>query len=121
MNKKRLLVVDDDPAIGEIIGTVAEELGYEVVVTSLPAQFRDLYASFDPSAIIVDIVMPEIDGIELLHYLASENCKALIILTTGYSGSYLKYASELGKSSGLESIATLTKPFRLTELRAALG
>lgn len=121
MNDKRLLVVDDDPAIGEIIGTVAEELGYEVVVTSLPAQFRDLYTAFDPSAIIVDIVMPEIDGIELLHYLAGENCKALIILTTGYSGSYLKYACELGKSSGLESIATLTKPFRLTELRAALG
>ena len=121
MNDKRLLVVDDDPAVGEIIGTVAEELGYEVMVTLNPAQFRDLYASFDPTAIIVDIVMPEIDGIELLRYLAGENCKALIILTTGYSDSYLKYARELGKSSGLESIATLAKPFRLNELRAAVG
>ena len=121
MNDKRLLVVDDDPAVGSVIGTVAEEFGYEVMVTSSPAQFRELNAAFDPSAIIVDIVMPEIDGIELLRYLADRNCKALIVLTTGYSGSYLKYAQELGKSSGLESITTLTKPFRLTALRAALG
>lgn len=65
---KRLLVVDDQPALGEIVRRTAEGLDYEVVVTTHAEEFMAEYESFDPTAIVLDIVMPDIDGIELVGW-----------------------------------------------------
>ena len=65
MDEKRLLVVDDEPEFGEYVRKVAVELGYEVEVTGDGKSFMKAYESFNPSVIALDLVMPEIDGVEL--------------------------------------------------------
>ena len=121
MTEKRLLVIDDEREIGEFIRTVAEEMGYEVQVTSSADEFQAAYASFRPTLIMLDIVMPDIDGIELLRYLASRGCQAKVLVMSGYSEKYLDSAQKLSDAYGLHNIDRLTKPIRLAKLREVLG
>jgi CheY-like chemotaxis protein len=121
MSDKRLLVVDDEPEIGEFIREVAEEMGYEVVVTQAASAFKKACDTFGPTVIMVDIVMPEIDGIELLRYLAEKGCEARVLVMSGYSEKYLNSAEKLSGAYGLRTIDRLTKPIRLAQLRKALG
>jgi DNA-binding response OmpR family regulator len=121
MTGKRLLVIDDEREIGEFIRTVAEEIGYEVRVTSSADEFQAAYSSFRPTHIMLDIVMPDIDGIELLRFLASSGCQAKVLVMSGYSEKYLDSAQKLSDAYGLHNIDRLTKPIRLAKLREVLG
>ncbi len=116
----RLLVVDDEPDFGEFVREVAEDLGYEVRVTTRGNDFKLLYEAFNPTVILLDIVMPEIDGTELVFWLAERHCTAEIIVATGYNPSYVAVASAIGQGKGLGSVTTLTKPIPIAKLRAAL-
>ena len=121
MTDMRLLIVDDDPDVGEFVRDVAEELGYEVRVTTRGNDFKLQYEAFDPTVILLDIVMPEIDGTELVFWLAERHCTAEIIIATGFNPTYAAVADTLGQAKGLNSVTTLTKPIALAELRAALS
>ena len=70
MSGKRLLAIDDEPDFMEIVRTVAEELGYEVKITDKADQFAEVYETLDPDVIVLDLVMPEVDGVELAQWLA---------------------------------------------------
>lgn len=120
MADKRLLVIDDETEIGEFIRVVAEEMGYDVRVTASAEEFRALYESFDPTVIMLDVVMPEIDGIELLRYLAAKKCRARVLVMSGYSAKYLESAERLSEAYGLGNIEPVTKPIRLAKLRELL-
>jgi CheY-like chemotaxis protein len=120
MAEKRLLVVDDQPALGEIVRRTAEGLDYEVVVTEHAEEFMAEYETFDPTTIVLDIVMPDIDGIELVAWLVERKCRARILVASGYNNRYAKMAETLGAAKGLQ-IMFLEKPFRITELRDALA
>jgi DNA-binding NtrC family response regulator len=120
MAEKRLLVVDDQPALGEIVRRTAEGLDYEVVVTEHAEEFMVEYEKFNPTTIVLDIVMPDIDGIELVAWLVERKCGARILVASGYNNRYAKMAETLGAAKGLQ-IKFLEKPFRITELRDALA
>jgi CheY-like chemotaxis protein len=66
MHEKRLLVCDDEPAFGRFVKNVAEESGYQVEVTTTWQAFMQAYLTFRPATIVLDIVMPGMDGIELV-------------------------------------------------------
>lgn len=119
MAENRLLIVDDQPALGEIVRRTAEGLDYEVMVTTHADQFMAEYENFDPTTIVLDIVMPDIDGIELVAWLVERKCGARILVASGYNNRYAKMAETLGAAKGLE-IMFLEKPFRINELRDAL-
>ena len=120
MSENRLLVVDDEPDIGEFIRTVAEGEGFAVKVTSTAKDFLQAFDDFAPTAICLDVVMPDTDGIELLKYLADRKCTASILVISGYSKLYLSSAENLGEAFGLPYVKTLTKPLGLATLRDAL-
>ena len=75
-NTNRLLMIDDEPAICEFIGAAAENLGFEVRVTSDVDEFRGLVRDFSPTVLMIDLNMPRVDGIELLRLLGEEKCQA---------------------------------------------
>ncbi|MBZ4194235.1 MAG: response regulator [Candidatus Contendobacter sp.] len=117
---KRLLIVDDEPDFGEFARRVAQDLDYEVVVTTNSRSFQKSYAEFQPTLIMLDMVMPDMDGNELLLWLLQQNYAAGLIITTGYSPDYAQEAKTLAEFNGLHTVITLTKPVRLTDLRAIL-
>lgn len=121
MNEKRLLIVDDEPAFGEFVREVALALDYEVIVTTNGKAFQQCYADFQPTTIMLDMVMPDMDGNELLLWLLQQGYAANLIITTGYSLDYASEAKLLAEFKGLRAVTTLAKPFTLTKLRDALG
>lgn len=118
-DKPRVLVVDDEPDVCQFIADVAESVGYRCTSTSDPKQFM---ATLGPDAalIIVDLVMPGIDGIELLRFLSERDCGAGIVLVSGFDERVLGTAEELAKTLGLRVRGRFQKPIRLADLESFL-
>jgi DNA-binding response OmpR family regulator len=76
MADKRLVVIDDEAEFGEYVREVAEGLGYDVAVTTRWQDFLDAYYDTEPTVIVVDMVLPDVEGIDLLEWLAEVECKA---------------------------------------------
>ena len=108
MSEKRLLVVDDEPEFGELVARVAADL-------------QSAYHELHPTLVVLDMVMPEMDGNELVLWLMEQHYAADLIIITGYSPEYAKDAQLLAEFKGLHSVTTLAKPIRLAKLREALG
>lgn len=121
MNPKRLLIVDDEPGFGEFVRQVALALDYEVTVTTNGRDFQKHYAEVQPTVIVLDMVMPDIDGNELLLWSLRQGYAHELIITTGYSTDYAQDAKTLAEYMGLRKVTTLVKPITLSRLRAALS
>jgi DNA-binding response OmpR family regulator len=118
--ERRLLSVDDDPAILRLIGRVAGDLGFSVESLNKSDLFRETYLRFEPTVVTLDIFMPDVDGIELVLWLAEIASPAHVILTSGSDLTYLAMAKELGRQRGAIRISQLAKPFNIASLREAL-
>jgi CheY-like chemotaxis protein len=66
MSERRLLAIDDEPGVQEIIHSTAVGLDFDTRVTGRADAFKQEYEIFEPTVIMLDIVMPETDGIELI-------------------------------------------------------
>ena len=121
LSEKRLLVIDDDPAISEIVRAVAEGLDFDVRTTERADEFADIYEEFQPNVVILDLVMPEVDGIELAQWLAHVKSPARVIFLTGHNPRFTDAARAMADSGELSSVTTLTKPVSIAVLRQALS
>ncbi len=119
--EKRLLVVDDEPDFAEFVRKVAADLGYQVEVAHDGETFQVAYQRLQPTTIVLDMVMPDMDGNELVLWLMQQHYQHHLIIITGYSPDYAADAKRLAEFKGLESVTTLTKPIRLAKLRTLLG
>jgi len=120
MHGNRLLVIDDEPAVGKTINMIASGCGYEVRVTSDAVSFLDQLQRWHPTHIALDLQMPVVDGIELLRILGGRRCPAKIVIVSGVEGRVVETARRLGLERGLAIPAVLLKPFRAAELRHLL-
>jgi len=119
-NVRRVLVVDDDLEFGDFVRDVVEELGCMVEVLTASARFKAVFDEFRPDVIVLDISMPDIDGIALINWLAEKECRARIIVASGLDRLYAEMAQEIGMSRGLSPPKILQKPFRPDELRSLI-
>lgn len=120
MSITRLLMIDDEPYIGVLVRRVAENLDYEMRFVTLADAFKETHRSFDPDVIILDLSMPDIDGIELLKFLAAEKSRARILILSGFDARILNGAHRLGEDRGLHMAGIVSKPVRVAELRTIL-
>jgi len=117
----RLLLVDDDPQIGLVVGRVAETCGFEVCLADRADAFKATYETFHPDLITLDLDMPDCDGVELLRFLADQCCTAPILIISGFDDRVLGAAKRLGEARGLNMAGIVSKPMRVTELRDVLN
>lgn len=120
MIEKKLLIIDDDAEIAQLVRRVAERIDYRVEVAANAHDFMRLYDEFKPSVVLLDIIMPDIDGLELLAFLRGKKCRCRVVIMSGYDGSYLEVAEKLGEAYGLAPLQTLKKPLEIADLRLAL-
>lgn len=118
--QQRLLVVDDKPDFCDFVRMTGEKMGYQVKVAHNGIAFKSTYASFNPTNIVLDVVMPDVDGLELIHWLAEQNCTAAIMVVTGVEPKFAEMARGLGEARGL-AIRKFLKPISLGDLRKALA
>jgi len=118
-NMQRILVIDDESDVGELVNAVAEGMGFECVATTEAGTFLEALTPAT-TLILVDLIMPEFDGIELLRLLGKQQCKAGIVLMSGVGKRTLESAAQLAETLGLSIVGQLQKPFRLVDLEAVL-
>lgn len=120
-NSNRLLVLDDEPDIVKFIAEVAANMGFDVAGAGTAHEFLGLLDDFRPSVIVLDLQIPQTDGIELLRQLVERDCKAHVLLVSGIDKRVIVTTYELGLSRGLSMIGTLEKPVFVEDLESKLS
>jgi len=117
----RLLVIDNEPALGRLVKNVAEAEGFEVFFTKNPAVFAETARNWCPTVLMLDLGMPGTDGIQLLRTLAEDKCGAHVILMSRADVKILEAAMQLGRDRGLLMNGVLEKPIQPEMLRKFLA
>lgn len=113
MEKPRILVVDDEPNIVHLARLYLERDGYQVLAVGDGQQALDTIAAEKPDLVVLDIMLPSVDGFEVCRQLRNQNNPVPIIMVTARD-------DDIDKILGLELGADdyLTKPFNPRELVA---
>jgi EAL domain-containing protein (putative c-di-GMP-specific phosphodiesterase class I) len=105
------VILDDDEEIANLVGELTRSAGFDTTVTTAPEAFQRAVASRRPQLIVLDLQMPELDGVEALRLLADRKCPAGILLVTGVDQRTMVAAEEYGRSRQLNVLGSLQKPF----------
>jgi DNA-binding response OmpR family regulator len=107
---KRILVVDDEESMVQIVSYALEEAGYEVGAAGDTAQARRLVTTFQPDLIVLDVMLPGESGLEFCRELREQSEIPVVMLSAR--------SEEIDKILGLELGADdyVTKPFSPREL-----
>src|SRR6187549_2894280 len=110
----RILVVDDDTAISEMIGIVLRAEGYDPSFAADGAEALEVFRSSNPDLVLLDLMLPGIDGIEVCTRIRAESGVPIIMLTAK--------SDTADVVKGLESGADdyVVKPFNPKELVARI-
>jgi DNA-binding response OmpR family regulator len=110
-----IMVVDDEPMVCQILERILGEEGYRVVTAASGRDAVAIASQGAPHLILLDIVMPEMDGIETLHELRRQGYRGVVIMLTGRGT--LQTARE---AMLLGAFDYITKPFDVDFLKAVL-
>jgi EAL domain-containing protein (putative c-di-GMP-specific phosphodiesterase class I) len=116
----RLLILDDEAAIGETIAAMAAAGGAQTRVTTTSEDFFQAIIDWRPSHIAIDLLMPGMDGVQVLARMAELRVGAAIVITSGLGGRILESAQRAGLEHGLDIAGILGKPFTAAQLHRLL-
>jgi DNA-binding NtrC family response regulator len=108
---KSILVIDDDPLIRKTLSSYISKKGYEALVAEGGEEGIQKYEESTPDLVILDIRLPDVDGLEVLGRIREKNPNASIIIITAYDD--MKTTIEAIKSGAFEY---LVKPLDYVEL-----
>ena len=111
-NKYKILLVEDEANIRNLIATMLDTAGYQTILASSCSNGQTLYASYRPDLIILDLGLPDMDGMNLLDFVRKESLTPIIVLSAR--------TTEADKIVALDKGANdyITKPFGSGELLA---
>ncbi len=120
MNQPRLIVIDDEPDLAGFVCDVAVLANFDVEQFHNAAAFMEQYDK-RADVIVLDLIMPGVDGVEVIRYLAGIDCDSKLILISGFDTGVLHSAQKLATEQGLNVGGSLSKPFRFDELYQLLN
>lgn len=112
LNKYKILVVEDEANIRNLVATMLDTAGYQVITADSLMCAKTMYASHNPDLIILDLGLPDMDGLHLLNNVRQDSLTPVIILSAR--------SNEADKIIALDRGANdyVTKPFSSGELLA---
>lgn len=110
MNGKNILIVEDEASIAEVVSLYLKRAGYEVQIASDGKQAMNIFERQIPDFVILDLMLPEVDGLSLTRWLRDRSNVPIIMLTAR--------REEIDRIAGLEMGADdyVVKPFSPQEL-----
>lgn len=112
----KVLVIDDEPPITELLNMSLSFEGYEVASANSGREGLEKARSFRPDLIVLDIMMPDLDGFQVLKRLREEGNKTPVLFLTAKDAVEDRVT---GLTAGADDY--LPKPFSLAELSARVG
>ncbi len=114
---KKILIMDDDPTIADLLKEALSDEGYETYMTTQSLRFYDNVREHDPDLVLLDIMMPYLDGRDELKLMGMDMAtgrlrRIPVILVTAYLDAYKE--EEEFRESGVVQI--VYKPFDLDKL-----
>ena len=116
MGEKRLLIVDDDPQILNMLGDILAESGYNLTFSADGEEALKKLEEGEFHLVISDVRMPGIDGFELLKTIKERFNNTKVILMTGYTDDY-----DISDALILGADDYITKPFNISRVLLAVG
>ena len=111
-NKYKILIVEDDRGIANVVQTVLEANGYQVLSADRCGPGILVFASHVPDLVILDLGLPDMDGVEFIRQIRSISAAPIIILSARTEESDKVSALDMGAND------YITKPFGTAELLA---
>jgi CheY-like chemotaxis protein len=114
----KILIAEDEKEIANGIKTLLEQNGHQVFLTSNGYEALESAKQYQPDVLITDIIMPEMDGIELIIKIRKQSPEIKIIAISG--GGRISAEEHLESAHNLGAMVTLKKPFSFNQLLMAL-
>ena len=111
----KILVIDDDALVRDVIGEMLVVAGYEVVAAATAAEALELFMEEGVGLVVTDIVMPDVSGLELLEAMRLHRPSLPIVLVTGANTR-----DNLSEALTRGADGLVAKPFTTTELQEAV-
>jgi DNA-binding NtrC family response regulator len=108
----RILIIDDDVAVRTTVRHLLERAGYQIVEAGDGREGSRMLDGVD--LVITDLLMPEVDGVDLLGMIRREGLTVPVIAMSG--GGKVDSKSYLDVAKALGAFATIAKPFELDHL-----
>jgi DNA-binding response OmpR family regulator len=110
MKNDEILLIEDEPSVGEVVSLYLRRAGYDVVVARDGRDALDILDRSFPQLVILDLMLPSVDGWEILEWVRARSNVPIIVLTAR--------REETDRIAGLEMGADdyITKPFSPQEL-----
>lgn len=122
MSQNTVYLIDDEPEMVELLSEVVEMIGLDAQgFIQASVFFEQIEVFADNSILILDLNMPEMDGIEVMRRLAGMSNPPALILVSGHDAGVLHSAEKLCEAHKLELIASLGKPLSLDRIRKLLN
>ncbi len=113
-NKYKILFVEDDPNIRSVVSTLLETEGYQVIWAGTCRLAQGLFTSHRPDVVILDLGLPDMDGMRFLEFVRQDSLTPIIVLSAR--------SNDRDKVNALDAGANdyVTKPFSSDELLARI-
>ena len=123
---RKLLIVDDNKDITDIIEEVAKIAGYDVVCVNDFRELNDSYRKFKPDLIFLDLDLgldedmdlseKGYDGLAVFNFLSGIESRSMIVLISGMGKEKIKLTKNIGKEMNLNVIGSFSKPFSIDRI-----
>jgi DNA-binding NtrC family response regulator len=115
-DKLEVLVLDDEPIVGKRLKPALEKIGCRVEVFEAPKEALERIEAKEFDIVVTDIRMDEIDGMEVLDFVASRWPRTKVVMITGYA--MMALARQAMEKGAFDFIA---KPFKPDDLRRVIA
>ncbi len=116
----QLYILDDEIEYLNLLAQCAIGEGWTVSIESDPVRFLEQGVPME-GLLVLDLVMPDRDGIEIIQHLVSQQSQVSLILISGFDRRVLESAQLVAQAKQITVHAVLEKPFDLAAFRAALA
>jgi DNA-binding response OmpR family regulator len=111
-----ILVIDDTPGVVDILVTVLREEGYEVFGARTGEEGLQLFTLSRPDLVLLDISLPDTNGLELLARIRSISPMARVVMMSGAADS-----ERVRRAFKAGALACVDKPFNLADLKQVIA
>src|SRR5262249_38403477 len=112
--RKRVLAVDDEPAMTEWLKMVIEAEGYEVRTALIGTRGEEIFKQWRPDVVVTDLMLPDVDGIQLLRRLKEVDPWPEVIVISGQGT--ISRAVEAGGGGGVFFLGRPVRQDRLLDM-----